>query len=134
MTSDAIIPVSFDDYEADFGGFAQALGDSFTRYGFAVIGDHPLAQSGIEGALAAAKADLVGKLEQQQQKLTEQLASIEQQLADADIYSAERKAELTALLAKQATASSSLSSIEEDWFMAQDELEQQTERFLKSNS
>lgn len=76
----------------------------------------------------------VEKLEQQQQKLTEQLASIEQQLADADIYSAERKAELTALLAKQATASSSLSSIEEDWFMAQDELEQQTERFLKSNS
>ncbi|OYW90038.1 MAG: flavonol synthase, partial [Caulobacterales bacterium 32-67-6] len=56
MTSDAIIPVSFDDYEADFGGFAQALGDSFTRYGFAVIGDHPLAQPGIEGALAAAKA------------------------------------------------------------------------------
>ena len=75
----------------------------------------------------------VEKLEQQQQKLTEQLAAIEQQLADADIYSAERKTELTALLAKQATASSSLSSIEEDWFMAQDELEQQTEQFWKNN-
>ncbi|MDP5191495.1 ATP-binding cassette domain-containing protein [Rheinheimera baltica] len=75
----------------------------------------------------------VEKLEQQQQKLTEQLATFEQQLADADIYSAERKAELTALLAKQATASSSLSSIEEDWFMAQDELEQQTELFWKNN-
>ena len=75
----------------------------------------------------------VEKLEQQQQKLTEQLATFEQQLADADIYSAKRKAELTALLAKQATASSSLSSIEEDWFMAQDELEQQTELFWKNN-
>ncbi|WP_213995066.1 ATP-binding cassette domain-containing protein [Arsukibacterium sp.] len=74
----------------------------------------------------------VEKLEQQQQKLTEQLASIEQQLADADIYSAERKAELTALLAKQATASSSLASIEEDWFMAQDELEQQTATFWQN--
>lgn len=76
----------------------------------------------------------VEKLEQQQQKLTEQLASIEQQLADADIYSAERKAELTALLAKQASASSSLNSIEEDWFMAQEELEQQTARFWLTNS
>ncbi|WP_333608411.1 ATP-binding cassette domain-containing protein [Arsukibacterium sp.] len=76
----------------------------------------------------------VEKLEQQQQKLTEQLASIEQLLADADIYSAERKAELTALLANQASASSSLSSVEEDWFIAQDALEQQTERFWDSNS
>jgi len=75
----------------------------------------------------------VEKLEQQQQKLTEQLASIEQQLADADIYSAERKAELTALLAKQATASSNLAGIEEDWFLAQDELEQQTSQFWTNN-
>ncbi|MDX1677043.1 ATP-binding cassette domain-containing protein [Arsukibacterium sp.] len=75
----------------------------------------------------------IEKLEQQQQKLTEQLAGIEQQLADADIYSAERKAELTALLAKQATASSTLAGIEEDWFLAQDELEQKTEQFWKNN-
>jgi ATP-binding cassette, subfamily F, member 3 len=75
----------------------------------------------------------VEKLEQQQQKLTEQLASIEQQLADADIYSAERKAELTALLAKQATASSNLAGIEEDWFLAQHELEQQTSQFWTNN-
>ncbi|MBW0151264.1 MAG: isopenicillin N synthase family oxygenase [Phenylobacterium sp.] len=56
MTTDTILPVSFDAYEADFSGFAQALGDSFTRYGFAVIGDHPLEQARIEGALAATKA------------------------------------------------------------------------------
>ena len=56
MTSDSIVPVSFDAYEADFEGFAQALGVSFSRYGFAVIGDHPLEQARIEGTLAAAKA------------------------------------------------------------------------------
>jgi len=54
-------------------------------------------------------------------------------MADPDIYSAERKAELTALLAKQATASSNLASIEEDWFVAQDELEQKTEQFWTNN-
>ena len=55
MTSESIVPVSFGAYEADFAGFSQALGDSFTRYGFAVIGDHPLEQRRIEGALAATK-------------------------------------------------------------------------------
>ncbi|KKO48518.1 ABC transporter ATP-binding protein [Arsukibacterium sp. MJ3] len=76
----------------------------------------------------------VEKLEQQQEQLTTELASIEKWLADADIYQAERKTELTALLAKQASASSSLSSTEENWFMAQDELEQQTELFWQHNS
>jgi ATP-binding cassette subfamily F protein 3 len=76
----------------------------------------------------------VEKLEQQQEQLTTELASIEKKLADADIYQAERKTELTALLAKQASASSSLSSTEENWFMAQDELEQQTEQFWQYNS
>ncbi|MDX1539277.1 ATP-binding cassette domain-containing protein [Arsukibacterium sp.] len=75
----------------------------------------------------------IEKLEQQQQKLTTELAAIEEKMADPEIYSAERKAELTALLAKQATASSNLASIEEDWFMAQEELEQQTSLFWNSN-
>ncbi|MDO8901058.1 MAG: 2-oxoglutarate and iron-dependent oxygenase domain-containing protein [Phenylobacterium sp.] len=56
MTADSISPVSFNAFEADFEGFAQALGDSFTRYGFAVISDHPLAQGQIDGTLEAAKA------------------------------------------------------------------------------
>ena len=56
MSAESIIPVSFDDYQADFAGFARALGDSFTHYGFAVIADHPLAQDRIEGALGATKA------------------------------------------------------------------------------
>ncbi|MDP2215429.1 isopenicillin N synthase family oxygenase [Phenylobacterium sp.] len=56
MTADSISPVSFNAFEADLEGFAQALGDSFTRYGFAVISDHPLAQGQIDGTLEAAKA------------------------------------------------------------------------------
>ena len=75
----------------------------------------------------------IDKLEQQQEKLTAELTAIEQQMADPDIYDAKRKAELTELLAKQASASSSLASIEEDWFMAQEELEQKTEQFWQQN-
>ena len=51
-----IRPVSFDGYGADFEAFSQALGDSFARYGFAVISDHGLPQARVEAALGAAKA------------------------------------------------------------------------------
>ena len=76
----------------------------------------------------------IDKLEQQQETLTKELAAIEAKLADADIYDAKRKAELTELLSKQASASSSLASIEEDWFMAQEELEAKTTQFWQSNA
>ncbi|GAB2926841.1 ATP-binding cassette domain-containing protein [Rheinheimera gaetbuli] len=76
----------------------------------------------------------IEKLEQQQEKLTKELAVIEEKMADPDIYDTKRKAELTELLAKQANASSSLASIEEDWFMAQDELEQKTAQFWQNNA
>ena len=49
-------PVSMTRYEADFQGFADDLGGSFERYGFAVIGDHGLDPALIERALAATKA------------------------------------------------------------------------------
>ena len=49
-------PVSMTRYEADFQGFADDLGGSFERYGFAVIGDHGLDQGLIDRALAATKA------------------------------------------------------------------------------
>jgi len=49
-------PVSFADVDRDFGGFAERLGGSFARFGFAVISDHGLAQTKIEAALAAARA------------------------------------------------------------------------------
>lgn len=52
----AIQPVSMTRYGPDFQGFADDLGASFARYGFAVIADHGLDQGVIDAALADAKA------------------------------------------------------------------------------
>jgi isopenicillin N synthase-like dioxygenase len=49
-------PVSFRLHAQDFAAFAEALGRSFARYGFAVIADHGLDQARIDAALADAKA------------------------------------------------------------------------------
>jgi isopenicillin N synthase-like dioxygenase len=51
----AIEPISFSLYGRDFPAFAQAIGRSFARYGFAVIGDHGLDQAKIDAALGDAK-------------------------------------------------------------------------------
>jgi isopenicillin N synthase-like dioxygenase len=51
-----IDPVSFAGFERDFSGFSRALGESFARFGFAVISDHGLPQGRIEAALDAARA------------------------------------------------------------------------------
>lgn len=51
-----IEPVSFGDFDRDFPAFSAALGDSFARYGFAVIEDHGIPQARIAAALTAAKA------------------------------------------------------------------------------
>jgi isopenicillin N synthase-like dioxygenase len=51
----SIEPVAFGRYDQDFEGFAQDLGSSFARYGFAVIEGHDLDQARIDAALAAAK-------------------------------------------------------------------------------
>ena len=56
MTQAAIPPVSFKTFGADFEAFSQALGDSFARYGFAVISDHGLPDAKIAAATQAAKA------------------------------------------------------------------------------
>ena len=55
LTKSAIEPVSFSLYEADFDRFSKALGDSFRRYGFAVISDYDLDQARIDAAIDAAK-------------------------------------------------------------------------------
>ena len=52
----AIQPVSMSLYDADFQRFSDALGTSFTRYGFAVVADHGLDAAVIDGALDDAKA------------------------------------------------------------------------------
>jgi len=50
-----IAPVSFAGFSRDFAGFSKALGDSFARYGFAVIADHQIPQARIEAANEAAR-------------------------------------------------------------------------------
>jgi isopenicillin N synthase-like dioxygenase len=51
-----IAPVSFEGFERDFAGFSRDLGQSFARYGFAVISDHGLPQARIDAALERARA------------------------------------------------------------------------------
>ncbi|ATQ41232.1 isopenicillin N synthase family dioxygenase [Caulobacter mirabilis] len=51
----AIEPVSFKLYDGDFEAFSKALGDSFKRYGFAVISDYDLEQPKIDAAIDSAK-------------------------------------------------------------------------------
>ena len=56
LSARGITPVSMSLYDRDFQAFADALGGSFERYGFAVIADHGLEQAVIDGALKDAKA------------------------------------------------------------------------------
>ncbi|WP_293678729.1 2-oxoglutarate and iron-dependent oxygenase domain-containing protein, partial [uncultured Phenylobacterium sp.] len=52
---DSIEPVSFELYARDFPAFVQRLGDSFARWGFAVISDHGLAQDKVDAAIEETK-------------------------------------------------------------------------------
>jgi len=49
-------PVSFQTFKTDFSGFAARLGESFRRYGFAVISDHHLDVVTLDSAMADTKA------------------------------------------------------------------------------
>jgi isopenicillin N synthase-like dioxygenase len=51
-----IEPVSLTLYDKDFDAFAQTLGASFARYGFAVVADHDLPAGLVDGAIGRAKA------------------------------------------------------------------------------
>jgi isopenicillin N synthase-like dioxygenase len=51
-----IEPVSLNLYEPDFDTFSRTLGDSFARYGFAVVADHDLPAPLVDGAIARTKA------------------------------------------------------------------------------
>ena len=52
----AIPPVSLKDYEADFEGFSRRLGESFERFGFAVVSDHGLPDELVAGCLERTRA------------------------------------------------------------------------------
>ena len=55
-TDRAIQPVSMTLYDADFQEFSDAMGASFSRYGFAVVADHGLDEARITAAIDDAKA------------------------------------------------------------------------------
>lgn len=55
MVLDALPALSMRERRADPQGFARAMGESYTRFGFAVVRDHGLHSATIERALAAAR-------------------------------------------------------------------------------
>ena len=83
--------------------------------------------------LTRALKQSIEKLETRQQKLEQQLAAITERLADNGLYDASRKAELTQLLVEQTNANNELRDIEDQWFMAQEELESKTAEFWQAN-
>jgi isopenicillin N synthase-like dioxygenase len=48
---DKIEPVSFELFSKDFKAFTQKLGDSYARWGFAVISDHGMPQDKVDAAI-----------------------------------------------------------------------------------
>jgi len=52
---DTIEPVSFELFSKDFDAFTRKMGDSYARWGFAVISDHGMPQEKVEGAIDEAK-------------------------------------------------------------------------------
>ena len=65
----------------------------------------------------------ITQLEEKMNKHASKLAEIENQLADSELYSAENKEKLTALLAQQVEVKKALEEVEMDWLAAQEELE-----------
>ena len=65
----------------------------------------------------------ISQLEEKMNKHASKLAEIENQLADSELYSAENKEKLTALLAQQVEVKKALEEVEMDWLAAQEELE-----------
>lgn len=55
--------------------------------------------------------------------LSQKLADIEQQLANGDLYQAEMKENLTALLKDQAEYKKQLEEVELEWFSVQENME-----------
>jgi len=52
---DKIEPVSFELFSKDFKAFTQRLGDSYARWGFAVISDHGMPQEKVDAAIEQMK-------------------------------------------------------------------------------
>ena len=52
MPTSALHPVDLARYDADFAGFAHDMGESYARYGFAVVANHGLPDTLIDGTLS----------------------------------------------------------------------------------
>lgn len=65
----------------------------------------------------------LAKFETEMDGLTQRLADIETQLADSELYCAENKEKLTALLAQQVQTKKALDEAEINWLAAQEQLE-----------
>lgn len=65
----------------------------------------------------------ITQLEEKMNKFSALRSDIENQLADADLYQAENKEKLTALLAQQVEVKNALEDVEMDWLAAQEALE-----------
>ena len=63
------------------------------------------------------------QLENQMEKLGAKLQQIETDLADPSLYDVEMKAKLTALLSDQVQVKKQLESVEADWLVLQEEIE-----------
>ncbi|EIC82449.1 ABC transporter ATP-binding protein [Serratia sp. M24T3] len=67
--------------------------------------------------------------EKQMEKLSNELASVEEKLADSAIYDSSRKADLTACLQQQIKVKGELEEVEMNWLDAQEQLEQLAQEF-----
>ncbi|WP_369789533.1 ABC transporter ATP-binding protein [Rouxiella sp. WC2420] len=67
--------------------------------------------------------------EKQMEKLSSELASVEEKLADSAIYDSSRKADLTACLQQQIKVKGELEEVEMNWLDAQEQLEQLAQEF-----
>jgi len=76
----------------------------------------------------------IEKLEKQQHQLEAKLVVLEEKLADSNLYDPSRKTEMTQVLAEQTKFKAELATIEEQWFEAQELLEQQTNDFWNTNA
>ncbi|WP_118879393.1 ABC transporter ATP-binding protein [Haemophilus haemolyticus] len=66
----------------------------------------------------------ITQLEEKMNKFFSELTSIENQLADAELYNVENKEKLTALLVQQVDVKKALDDVETEWMTAQEELEE----------
>lgn len=75
----------------------------------------------------------IEKAEKRIQILENELAELHDQLSDNSLYNDDRKADLQALLDKQATAQKELSELEETWMEAEESLTELTEELQSEN-